>query len=40
MFARHTGARPADWLLINRRDIAAVSASAAGYLKRGRTHGV
>ncbi|MEA5075505.1 MAG: oligosaccharide flippase family protein, partial [Coriobacteriia bacterium] len=40
MFARHTGARPADWLLINRRDIAAVSASAAGYLKRGRTRGV
>lgn len=37
MFARHTGARPADWLLVNRRDIAAVSASAAGYLKRAGT---
>ncbi|MDY0340245.1 MAG: oligosaccharide flippase family protein [Coriobacteriia bacterium] len=35
MFARATDARPRDWLLINARDIQAVSSAARGYIKQG-----
>ncbi|MHB1450871.1 MAG: oligosaccharide flippase family protein [Coriobacteriia bacterium] len=36
MFAKATGAKPRDWLLVNSRDISAVATSARGYLDRGR----